>query len=271
MTPSPQPTSLGLQQGRYWDDIADAYQQQTRISTRDFHYGPRLPGDRTLRLLPDPLDGLYCLELGCGAGQNSIALARRGARCLAVDISERQLTHGRRLAAACGVQVDYARADMDALPPAWNGFDLIHSTYGLPFASDPAAVVRDCAARLRPGGHLLLSVGHPVYAGEWWDLEGEQGMFLADYYHPTPDVREGRDTATAQSRAFPLSETFSWLTAAGLVVDTLLEPRAEPLPAPGTPHPASPPPYDSDAWAEQTPELRRFPVVAVFRARKPLN
>ena len=264
MTAPPRVTLPGRAQGRYWDDIADAYQDQTRISTEDFHYGPCLPGDRELRLLPEDLQGLHCLELGCGAGQNSIALARRGARCLAVDVSARQLEHGRRLAAECGVSVEYALADMDALPPRWTGYHLIHSTYGLPFASDPARVVRDCANRLLPGGHLLLSVAHPLYAGEWWDVEGEQGMFLGDYFHPAPDVREGPDTASAQSRAFPLSETFAWLAAAGLIVDTFLEPRPAP---PGSRAP-SPPPYESDEWTRQIPEMRRFPVVAVFRAKK---
>ena len=37
---------------RYWDDLAEVYQKETRISTTDFHYGPLLPGDSTLQLLP---------------------------------------------------------------------------------------------------------------------------------------------------------------------------------------------------------------------------
>ena len=51
----------------YWNTIADAYQQETHISTDDFHYGPLLPGDRELHLLPDVLEGLTCLEVGSGA------------------------------------------------------------------------------------------------------------------------------------------------------------------------------------------------------------
>ena len=34
----------------YWDAAADLYQNQTRISCEDFHYGPLLPGDSDLRL-----------------------------------------------------------------------------------------------------------------------------------------------------------------------------------------------------------------------------
>ena len=91
----------------YWDATADLYQRATRISVRDFHYGPLLPGDRELGLLPDPVEGLRCLEVGCGAGQNSIHLASRGAVCTALDVSDGMLDHGRRLAAREGVAIDF--------------------------------------------------------------------------------------------------------------------------------------------------------------------
>ena len=57
---------------RYWDDLAEVYQKETRISTTDFHYGPLLPGDSTLQLLPsigknDPKH-FQALEIGSGHG-----------------------------------------------------------------------------------------------------------------------------------------------------------------------------------------------------------
>jgi 2-polyprenyl-3-methyl-5-hydroxy-6-metoxy-1,4-benzoquinol methylase len=260
-------TPWGQAQKSYWDELAPLYQKETRISTREFHYGPVLPGDRDLQLLPEALAGKRCLEIGCGAGQNSIALARKGADCLASDISHQQLALGRELAARCGVQVEYAQADMDALPPEWTGFDLIHSTYGLPFAADPAQVIQTCADRLVPGGQLLISMGHPVYAGEWWEVDEDKGMFLTHYFHLAPDVRESHGEATAQSRAFPLSEIFGWLQKAGLQVDALLEPSAANWKE--TPPGEMDVPYYSEAWAEQQDELTRFPIVAIFRASKP--
>ncbi|MBM4152552.1 MAG: class I SAM-dependent methyltransferase, partial [Kiritimatiellaceae bacterium] len=128
---------------RYWDDLADLYQKETRISTRDFHYGPLLPGDSQLQLLP-AMPGLHTLEIGCGAGQNSIFLARQGAHCLAIDISEQQLAHGHRLAAAEQLTIDFQRKSMDAMGDL-GMFDLIHSTYALPFSSNPQRVISDIA------------------------------------------------------------------------------------------------------------------------------
>ena len=40
---------------KYWDELAPGYQEQTSISTDDFHFGPLLPGNADLRLLPAPV------------------------------------------------------------------------------------------------------------------------------------------------------------------------------------------------------------------------
>jgi len=120
---------------RYWDDLAELYQRETRISTSDFHYVPLLPGDSALGLLP-PVKQRSCLEIGSGAGQNSIFLAKQGAQCIATDISDGQLAYGRKLADAENVDVDFRRISMDSLREGLlvdQAFDLIHSTYALPF------------------------------------------------------------------------------------------------------------------------------------------
>ncbi|MCC7299606.1 MAG: class I SAM-dependent methyltransferase, partial [Verrucomicrobia bacterium] len=229
---------------RYWNDLAELYQKETRISTDDFHYGPLLPGDSTLRLLPGDLcrpdvpvrrlparlrqssgvartsDFIRCLEIGCGAGQNSIFLAKQGARCVAIDISEEQLAHGRKLAAAEKVEVDFRRASMDAMGDLGQ-FDLIHSTYALPFSADPAKVIASVSAMLKPGGIFLLTTGHPLYAGEWLDIgEGEDGLFLPDYFRPAPDVRMSLDDKTMSAAHYwPVSTVAEWLFSAGLAIE----------------------------------------------------
>ena len=97
---------------QYWNEIADAYQAETVISTDDFHYGPLIAGDSTLKLLPETLQGLDCLEVGCGGAQNSIYLAKHGAECPAVDISKKQLQFARRLAKRSDVGIRFIQADM---------------------------------------------------------------------------------------------------------------------------------------------------------------
>ena len=247
----------------YWDLLADRYQRENRIATDRFHYGPLQPDDEALRLLPEPVEGLRCLEVGCGAGQNSIALARRGARCTALDISEAQIAHGRRLADEAGVEVDWRTGPMERLPDLVEGpFDLIHSAYAVPFTEDPAAMVRTMGGLLGPGGTMILVVGHPLYAGEWLEVDAdERGVFLPDYFHPPSDRRtsdDGRHDVCC--RFYPVSTWFDWLREAGLTVDRLVEPRPE--------ADAGACAYESEEWRESLEALQKVPMVLVFRAVK---
>lgn len=257
---------------RYWDDLAELYQKETRISTGDFHFGPLLPGDSTLHLLPD-VRGLRALEIGCGAGQNAIFLAKQGAQCVATDISEKQLAHGRKLAAAEKAEVDFRRVSMDSLREnlrTESPFDLIHSTYALPFAADPQKVITDAAAMLKPGGIFLLTTGHPLYAGEWLDIgDNEDGLFLPDYFRPEPDVRMSLDDKTmSAARYWPISAIAEWIHSAGLVIDRLLEPAPMPIPEMSEAEIRAQVPYESDDWRALYPQQARIPVVVVFRCIK---
>jgi SAM-dependent methyltransferase len=252
---------------RYWDDLAGLYQKETRISTDDFHYGPLLPGDSTLRLIPD-VTGFQCLEIGCGAGQNSIFLAKKGATCVAIDISEEQLAHGRKLAAAENVAVDFRRVSMDAMSDL-GLFDLIHSTYALPFSADPQKVIADAAAMLRPGGTFLLTTGHPLYAGEWLEIgDGEDGLFLPDYFRPEPDVRMSLDEKTMSAAQYwPISTLAAWIHSSGLVIERLLEPAPMPIPEMSEAEIRAKVPYESADWRELYSRLARIPVVVILKCR----
>ena len=257
----------------YWDGLADEYQSSTRISVTDFHYGPLLAGDATYNLLPEDVNGLRCLELGCGAGQNSIFLSSRGAECVAIDVSEQQLAHAARLNQDHGTGVAFHALAMEQLDGRFGSFDLIHSAYGLPFALDPFTVVQNCANLLNPGGVLLFSMGHPVYAGEWLELdENERGIFLQDYFNPIPDVRDGhQDDSSSWARAFPVSTVIGWVLDAGLQVNAVLEPRAEPVDTFTAEQLQRRVPYFSEDWAEQVQELRKFPIVLVLKASAPVG
>jgi SAM-dependent methyltransferase len=258
-------------QRNYWNNIADEYQSATRIATDAFHFGPLLPSNRELQLFPVPGRGQRCLELGCGAGQNSIYLARHGADCTAIDISGEQLAHGRKLAKEAGVDIDFREADIDDLPTLDLGtFDFIHSVYGLPFAHDPGRVIAESAKRLSPGGIMVITVGHPVFAGEFIEVDdGEFGMFVTDYFKPPADTRFiGDSDDFINSRSWPLSDVSDWLLDAGLQIRRMAEPGPAPIPILDEEAIAEQVPYDSPGWRGLYHQLIRVPVVAVFVAQK---
>jgi SAM-dependent methyltransferase len=271
--PSGKPSSgpgISLQPRRnaavgYWDAMAEEYFSRTHISVQDFHYGPLLPGDRILRLLPSELTGKRCLELGCGGAQNSLVLARRGAACTAIDPSPAMLAHARRLAARHRQDITFRQSDMRHLPAdLCNPFDLIHSVFAMSFVPAPEPVLADIAARLKPGGLVLISAPHPLWAGEWVQLAEEHqgdGLFLPDAFRLTDDTRQDA-YGRIRSRHWPLSRWFAAFANAGLAMERLLEPA--PLP----PSRLRRAPYWSEEWIEQHPQLCRIPVAVIFLARR---
>ncbi|MCW5851300.1 MAG: methyltransferase domain-containing protein, partial [Anaerolineae bacterium] len=88
----------------FWDNWSDEYQAQhaEQLNKRELAWGVWALPERELGVLGD-VAGKDILELGCGAAQWSIFLAKLGSRPVGLDNSSRQLDHARELMAAHGV------------------------------------------------------------------------------------------------------------------------------------------------------------------------
>lgn len=254
-------------QTRYWDHLAERYQRQMRISLDDFHYGPQIPGEAELQLLPVFQAGQTALELGCGGAQNSIWLARQGMACTAVDVSAEQLRHARALAKAAHVKVRFIKTPLEHYTHRIKErFTFIHSSHAMEFVDNPAKLLAQAAEQLLPAGTLMISTVHPLYNGEWvegMDDAGEpdgMGLFLRSYFTPPDDIRmQGRRVAVI-SRAYPITAWFNWLRAVNLEITRLAEPAAVPE--------GTTPPYTSNAWARHEGQLDAIPGTLIIVARK---
>jgi len=252
---------------KYWDELAEVYQEETVISCNDFHYGPLVAGDSHYKLLPE-LQNKTCLEIGCGAGQNSIYLAKQGANCTAIDISQVQINIGNDIAKQEEVQVSFVRADMQELEEVapQKEYDLIHSAFGIPFVQNQQQLLYQCFNKLCHGGRLLFSTAHPLWNGEWLELDGDNGVFINDYFHPMADLRENGDDAQACCQPLPISKTISTLLQAGFIIKAFLEPQ--PLAnLRSTKH--KKPPYYSEMWMEKYEDMKCVPFTIIIAADKP--
>lgn len=115
---------------------------------------------RSLRVMFDwlgDLRGQRVLELGCGPGDYTIMLARRGAQVTAVDIAAASLNLTRRRAAAhqleSSVAVRLAAAETLAFPSS--SFDLVVG-FGLLHHADARALAPEIRRVLKPGGRALF-------------------------------------------------------------------------------------------------------------------
>jgi len=104
------------------------------------------------------LSGATALDVGCGGGLLSEALARAGARVTAIDLAPELVKVARLHTLESGVQVDYQVKPVEVLAAERPGsFDAVTCMEMLEHVPDPAAIVAACATLLRPGGRLFLS------------------------------------------------------------------------------------------------------------------
>ena len=101
-----------------------------------------------------PLAGKTALDVGCGAGLLAEPLARLGATVTAIDAAPELIDAAKVHAAGQGLQIDYRPIPVEDLP---GQFDLVTSLEVVEHVADPAAFVKSLAARLAPGGLMILS------------------------------------------------------------------------------------------------------------------
>src|SRR5207302_1544132 len=144
---------------RQWDAHMSAWFERSardRWGATEPYWGIwRIPQSR-LPVLPDDVDGLDTVELGCGSGYVSGWLARRGARPVGVDVSARQLAVARRSQGEFGVRFPLVQADAERVPLTDGCADLVINEYGASVWCDPYRWVPQAARLIRPAGRLVF-------------------------------------------------------------------------------------------------------------------
>jgi ubiquinone/menaquinone biosynthesis C-methylase UbiE len=121
-------------------------------------------------------DGASVLDVGCGAGEVCVEIARivgRDGRVTGIDSSEAMIAAARRAAAAAGAKVDFGVASIYALPFPDGAFDALRSERVFQHLDDPEAGLAEMIRVTRHGGRLM--VADPDH--------GQHGLALDDPVH----------------------------------------------------------------------------------------
>ena len=98
------------------------------------------------------------LDVGCGGGLLSEALAKEGAKVTALDLAPELIKVAKLHRLESGVAVEYHLQSVEALAAEQPGsFDAITCMEMLEHVPDPSAIIAACASLLKPGGQLFLS------------------------------------------------------------------------------------------------------------------
>lgn len=171
--------------------------------------------------------GTRLLDVGCGDGRHVRALAPRGVRATGVDVSPALIAAGREAARAADVEVELLEGDARDLPRvlgarlgsfdvAWS---LCQGALGTSPVSDPA-VVAGMAAAVRPGGAVVLTVFHALFAARHL-VPGDAFDPVHLVHHQRSEVH-GPDHARRRfevwTASYTVREAVALATGAGLEV-----------------------------------------------------
>lgn len=183
------------------------------------------------------MHGLRALDLGCGQGYFTRALAAAGAQAAGVDFAEELVTYARAHEARAPLGAEYhvlsASAIERHLPRG--SIDLVTACMSLQDMADVEATVHAAFAVLAPRGRMVFSVPHPgtdTPVREWErDAMHRKAALKIDRYFDTgpavcqwnmPRLLYSWDTPYWR---FTLSEWSALIARAGFVIQRLHEPR----------------------------------------------
>jgi len=181
-------------------------------------------------LLPPTVRGSRWLDVACGHGRASRALARLGAVVVAVDISAQLVASGRATEAAQPLGIGYHVADIAALDQWWDGVPFDGAVCEMAFMDidDLPGTLAAVAGTVRPGGWFVTSLVHPYFPGNEAGLSSwppDQSYFAEGWWTSTAHNPDGVRIRVGSSHR-TVSTYLNALIDAGFSLELAVEPPA---------------------------------------------
>jgi SAM-dependent methyltransferase len=157
-----------------WDEVAEDYHKSVGDTGDSYH---RTNVNPVIFDILGDVTNLDVLDLACGQGYLSRILARKGAKVIGVDLSEKMLEIAQEFQESEPLGVRYiccSSADMAEI--ADESMDYVVSTFGFHDIREIESTIEECNRVLKEAGKLVFAIPHPLtYARRTQD---EEGYFL---------------------------------------------------------------------------------------------
>lgn len=205
----------------------------------------------------DAVGGRDILELGCGGGQCTVALAQQGASVTGIDLSREQLRHASSLADEHDVEIRLLEGDVTDLGMFDDEeFEVAFNACVFQWVEDLDSCFGETFRVLEPGGRFVFALSHPFF-----DVIDSDTLAVEESYFDLGEhVVEHEDMDVDQvTYRHPIHEVHSALVDAGFHVQQIREPGS-----------SDPDDYGHGPWGEHTPEaMATVPSTLLFDATKP--
>ncbi|MCC7267037.1 MAG: class I SAM-dependent methyltransferase [Caulobacteraceae bacterium] len=161
-----------------------------------------------------PGEGARVLDVGCGAGATSLAMARRlGPRglCLGADISAPLVAAARKRATAEGLEAArFVEADAQTFAFDAGAFDAAISRFGVMFFDDPPAAFANIRRAMRPGGRLTFIAWRSPAENPFMTAAGRATAHLLPPQPPPDPEAPGQFAFADDRRVRRILEAAGW-------------------------------------------------------------
>jgi len=228
--------------GKYWDENAENWIKLARMGydkCRDLINSPAF-----FKMLPD-INNLKGLDIGCGEGYNTRIAAKKGAKLIAIDISEVFISSAEENERQEPLGIKYQVASAINLPFPDETFDFAIATMSLMDISNTEKALSEAFRVLEPKGFFQFSITHPCFMisdlGWVRNDEGKRtGFIVSNYFKKLEgEIEEwifgaAPKDMTNKMRKFKiprftriLSEWLNLLIKVGFVLEEFCEPYPE--------------------------------------------
>jgi SAM-dependent methyltransferase len=202
-----------------WNNKVDIHVASEFYNITDFLKGKNSVPTIDLELLGD-INGKSILHLQCHFGQDTLSLARLGAKCTGIDLSNKAIEKAEELNEKLDLDAKFICCDMyDTLNHISEKFDIIYTSYGtigwLPDLDKWANIITKA---LKPNGKFVFVEFHPVV----WMFDDDFTKIQYHYHNEKPIIEEYTGTY-AQKDADIKTDYIGWNHSLSEVIQALLK------------------------------------------------